>query len=85
MLDPHRELQEAWQAIIAAGGPEKVPQAMAKFNELPFEYDAADQAAQSLRISDDNSASEVAATLRQWSETMRANYREAARLAREGR
>ncbi len=85
MLDPHSELQEAWRAVIAAGGPEKVPLAMAKFNELPFEYSQADRAGRALRIGDDNSASDVAATLRQWSENMRSSYREAARLAKEGR
>ncbi|MBE6356285.1 MAG: extracellular solute-binding protein [Lentisphaerae bacterium] len=85
MLDPHDEMREAWQAILAAGGPEKVPQAMAKFNELPFEYSEAGKAAAAIRISGENSAVQVAATLRQWSETARSNYREAARLAKEGK
>lgn len=85
MLDPHVELQRAWQAIIAAGGPEKVPQAMAKFNALPFEYNGASAAAKALKISKENSASQVAAVMRQWSENARANYREAERLAREGK
>lgn len=85
MLDPHSEMREAWQTILAAGGPEKVPQAMAKFNELPFEYSQADQAAAAIKISKDNSAVQVAATLRNWSEQARQNYREAARLAKEGK
>lgn len=85
MLDPHVELQQAWQAIIAAGGPEKVPQAMAKFNALPFEYKDAAKAAASLKIGKDNSVVQVAAVMRQWSENARANYKEAERLAKEGK
>ncbi|MBO5668211.1 MAG: extracellular solute-binding protein [Lentisphaeria bacterium] len=85
MLDPHVEMQRAWQAVIAAGGPEKVPQAMAEFNKLPFAYAAAGQAAKSLKISKENPAPAVAATLRQWSEEARSNYRRAEKLAREGK
>ncbi|MBE6358438.1 MAG: ABC transporter substrate-binding protein [Lentisphaerae bacterium] len=85
MLDPHVELQAAWQAIIAAGGPDKVPQAMAVFNALPFEYQDAAEAAKSLQISKEHSASDVAAVLRHWSENARQNYRDAERLAKEGK
>ena len=85
MLDPHEEMQSAWRAIIAAGGPEKVPEAMAKFNELPFEYADAAAAAKSLAIGKEHSASDVAAVLRSWSQRARENYREAERLAKEGR
>jgi hypothetical protein len=85
MLDPHEEMCRAWQAVIAAGGPEKVPMAMAAFNRLPFEYSEAGQAASAVRITKENSASQVAATLRRWSEEARANYREAERLAKEGK
>lgn len=85
MLDPRREMCRAWRAIIRAGGPEKVPMATAKFDELPFGYSGADAAGASLRISAENTPAEVAATLRRWSETARANYLAAEKLAEEGR
>ena len=85
MLDAHMELQQAWQAIIAAGGPEKVPQAMAVFNRLPFEYKDAADAALSLRSGKGRSAADVAAVMRKWNDQARANYVEAARLAEEGK
>lgn len=85
MLEVHEELQRAWQAIIAAGGPEKVPQAWACFNKLPFEYTEAAQMAKKLRISKENSAADVAGTLRQWSVFAKENYIKAAELAREGK
>ena len=85
MLDPHTEMQSAWRAIITAGGPEKVPQAMARFNALPFEYSEAQKAAALLQISKENSAYDVAAVMRKWSEEARQNYREAERLAVEGK
>lgn len=85
MLDPHSEMQRAWEAIITAGGAEKVPQAMAKFNALPFEYNDASDAAKAVKISKDNPAPAVAAKMREWSECARANYREAEKLAKEGK
>lgn len=82
MLDPHEELQAAWRAIIDAGGAEKVPQAMAEFNKLPFEYHQAQDAARKLSR---GSAVETAVMLREWSENARKNYRAAEKLAKEGR
>ena len=84
-LDPHPELQQAWQAIIAAGGPDKVPQAMAAFNALPFDYAGAAEAAEALRVTPENPPAAVAAALRGWSEFARRQYLEAARLAQEGK
>ena len=84
-LEPQPELQEAWRAIIAAGGPEKVPLAMEAFNRLPFPYREIDRANQAIRKSNERSAVDIAATCREWSETARANYLEAAELAREGK
>ena len=85
MLDPHEEMSSAWRAVIAAGGPEKVPEAMKKFNELPFSYEEAGKMAKALQIGKENSASEVAALMREWSRRASENYREAERLAMEGR
>ena len=85
MLDTHLELQQAWRAIIAAGGPEAVPEAMKYFNALPFEYPAASEAAASLRKGNGRTAADVAAVLRQWNEFSRNNYIKAAKLAKEGK
>ncbi len=85
MLDPHEEMRSAWRAVIAAGGPEKVPEAMKKFNELPFSYEEAGKMAKALQIGKENSASDVAALMREWSRRASENYREAERLAKEGR
>ena len=80
-LDPQPELQRAWKAIIDAGGPEKVPQAMAAFNRLPFPYSEIAEENAKLR----EGAVEVAALCRKWSDSARENYLEAERLAKEGK
>ena len=85
ILDPSEELQQAWRAIIAAGGPEKVPEAMAAFNALPFTYAEAGKINGKLRIYPGNSASDIAAMLRGWSDFARENYLKAAALAAQGR
>ena len=85
MLDTHLELQRAWSAIIAAGGPEAVPEAMKYFNALPFEYKDAAAAAGSLRKTATWSAADVAGVLRKWNEFSRANYIKAEQLAKEGK
>jgi len=84
-LDPQLELQAAWRAILAAGGPEKVPEAMKRFNALPFSYAEAADAAKLLQGQKSGGAAEIAATVRSWSDFARRNYREAERLAKEGR
>jgi ABC-type Fe3+ transport system substrate-binding protein len=81
-IDPHDELGEAWRAICAAGGPEKVPQAMAEFGWLPFDYSGAAEAAARLKS---GKADELARLTRKWSDDARAHYKNAARLAREGK
>ena len=82
MLDCQNELKRAWKAIVDAGGPEAVPEAMEYFNRLPFEYAGADAAAQSLRRSETRTAVDIARTTREWRDTMRANYRKAEKLAK---
>lgn len=84
-IDPRDELVEAWRAICAAGGPDKVPLAMAEFEKLPFDYSGAAQAAKLLKTGDGRTAADVAAVTRKWSDDARMHYRNAARLAREGR
>ena len=85
MLDPREELQRAWSAILAAGGAEKVPEAMKYFNMIQVEYSAAAAAAKSLRITDKNPADKVAGVMRKWCDAARANYLKAEKLAKEGR
>ena len=84
VLEPHQELKSAYAAILAAGGADKVPQAMKKFNALPFEYKDASKARALLRVTPERSAAMVSATLREWSDQARANYKEAERLAKLG-
>ena len=85
-LDTLPELQEAWQAIIRAGGPQAVPEAMKVFNELPFDY--ADIAKAKDDLNPDkpgNSVRSVLRTQRRWSEFCRDKYLKAAQLARAGK
>ena len=84
MLEPQPELQRAWRAILDAGGPEKVPQAMAAFNRLPFSYQEAAEAARKIQPGAEWTAVDVAALCRAWSDEARRNYLEAEALARAG-
>ncbi len=85
MIDCHAELTSAWRAILEAGGPEKVPQAFAAFNALPYTYAEAPQMAAAITLSPDHDAADVARTLRRWSDFARAQYRLAEKLAKEGK
>mgnify|MGYP000700244202 CR=1 FL=1 len=89
ILDPRDELTEAWRAIIAAGGPERVPEAYAAFAALPFGYGEARARGKELFALKDGrtNAEQVAALalLRSWTEQAQAQYRLAATLARAGR
>ncbi|NMA20602.1 MAG: hypothetical protein GX927_08480, partial [Lentisphaerae bacterium] len=76
VIDCKRELRQAWRAICAAGGPEKVPAAMEAFNQLPFAHHQAGDIANALR-----NAEGQANTTREWGLFFRAQFREAARLA----
>ena len=58
---------------------------MKHFDALPFDYAEAARAAAMLRGAGGESAAEIAATVRSWSDFARRSYREAERLAKEGR
>ncbi len=79
VIDCHAELREAWEAILAAGGPERVPEAAACLRRLPFDYRQA-QNEVARRLNTNRDAVELA---REWAAFFRREYREAARLARE--
>lgn len=82
-LDPLPELRSAWAGILAAGGPENMPEAMATFNQLPFEYHDLPQILNEL--SSDKLGGNVLTMLRQqrhWSETCRAQYREIEKITK---
>jgi ABC-type Fe3+ transport system substrate-binding protein len=81
LLDPRDELITAWKAIIAAGGPERVPQAWAAFCWLPVPYEQAADVAKQLK----RPPGESLPMLRAWTVGAQEHYREAARLAAEGR
>lgn len=82
-LDPMDELQAAWRAIVANGGPERNPAAMAALAAMPFSYERASEAARKLYPSESVSLADTVATRRAWTEFAVKQYREARRLARE--
>jgi len=79
-LDVRDELQHAWKAIIAAGGPDRVPEAWAEFSWLPVAYP--DIAAQVTALSKPRTAVPL---LREWTTEAQRRYRRASELAQAGR
>ncbi|OGV69084.1 MAG: hypothetical protein A3K19_16735 [Lentisphaerae bacterium RIFOXYB12_FULL_65_16] len=78
-IDCHPELREAWQAIIANGGPERLPDAMASLGKLPFAHHEAEAVAAELR----DPKKQILLT-RAWAEFFRAAYVDARDLAANG-
>lgn len=76
VIDCHEELQAAWGAIRAAGGPEACPEAMAELRRLPFSYAEAFEANKKLATNKD--AVQLA---REWAAFFAEAYAKAARLA----
>jgi ABC-type Fe3+ transport system substrate-binding protein len=84
VLDPLPELQDAWTAILAAGGPEAVPAAMAEFTALPFTYAEAGEAGRQIDPGTPGNTPEKAmAAQRDWTLFCQRHYRRAAELARQ--
>jgi ABC-type Fe3+ transport system substrate-binding protein len=77
VIDTHPELRRAWRAILDAGGPEEVPEAMAALRELPFGLSEAGDEAKHIRLPE-----ERVFRTRMWGEFFRASYLEAEKLAR---
>jgi ABC-type Fe3+ transport system substrate-binding protein len=83
IIDSRPELLAAWEAIIAAGGPGAVPEAMARFNALPVYYDAAaDSAARLDTRKEGVTPLSAIQARRKWADFFRSNYREAEALAK---
>jgi len=78
VIDPHEELQAAWRAILAAGGPEAVPEAVEVLGKMPLTYQEA------LKLNLSKPLRRVRLT-RQWAVQFARQYRLAARLAKAAR
>ena len=78
-MDSGRELHAAWGAIIAAGGPEKCPRAMAALERLPQEPEPLTWAS-GLSMGRKYDRLDL---LRDWTLHFRTQYAAAARLAKE--
>ena len=85
VLDTQQELRAAWVAILQAGGPEKVPEAMQEFNKFPVPYSDLRKAAAGLVVNEKNTLLNVVRLQRSWSEQAIQHYRRAAELARQGK
>lgn len=82
IIDSRPELLGAWEAIIAAGGPDAVPEAMAVFNSLPVDYvDAAESAVRLDTRKEGVTPLSAIQARREWADFFRAKYREAKELA----
>lgn len=77
VVDVRPELVAAWQAIIAAGGPDAVPEAMAELAWLPYAH----HEAAAMRAALSGPAEQVLPLVRSWAVEARRHYREAERLA----
>ena len=82
MFDAADELKEAWRAILAAGGPEAVPEAMKIFEEEIVPYEEAARAAASLVPSPGHPMEKVIAVRREWTRRAIRQYQRAAAAAK---
>mgnify|MGYP001277559560 CR=1 FL=1 len=79
-IDPHDEMKAAWDALIEAGFP---PQATARFHDVrAVSYE---QAGSLIKSTLKKSKVEAVKLMNELSSVFRENYREARRLAEEGR
>lgn len=80
-LDSGQELRAAWEAIVAAGGAEECPQAMAALERMPDRPEPLDWKSAQQIISEHGRLE----TMRVWTIFFRDQYRRARQLAEEGR
>ena len=84
VIDPRDELRLAWKAILDAGGPEAVPEAMQEFNALPFSYADINQANLALNpAAKGNTMMKTLELRRRWSDFFRQQYIKAEQLAKQ--
>lgn len=76
VIDCEPELRGAWKAILAAGGPEAQPEAMAAFEALPFEHSQSRQVAATLREAESRTN-----TTRDWLLFFRSHFQQARAIA----
>jgi iron(III) transport system substrate-binding protein len=82
IIDSRPELLAAWEAIVAAGGPEAVPEAMAAFDALPVMYaEAADSAARLDTRKEGTTPLSAIQARREWADFFRQTYTKAKGLA----
>lgn len=81
-LDTDEELRDAWGAMFAAGMSYPDSPAMQVLQRMPVTYDELLSDAMRARLKD---PIEVVSLTRQWGDFFRANYVEAARIARQSR
>ncbi len=84
-IDAHQELSRAWKAIIDAGGPDAVPEAMKKFNELPFQFSDASKASATISQSKGEKVLDAIRLRREWTDFARNACISAESLAKEGK
>jgi ABC-type Fe3+ transport system substrate-binding protein len=83
VMDPLPELQKAWAAIIKAGELDACPEAIEKFDKLPFKYSETDEISASLNpTASGNNPLLVLERQRKMSEFFRNHYLQAANLAK---
>ncbi len=76
-LEPHRELQAAWRAILENGGPEGNPEAMQLIGRMPLTFDQ-------IRDQDINDPIRRMTLTRKWAMFFKKNYDAARKLAEQG-
>ena len=75
LIDCEPELKAAWSAILANGGPDKCPEAMAEFDKLPFTHANAPDAAKQLWTAEGQTTAH-----REWGKFFREHFKAARRL-----
>lgn len=78
LIDCETELKRSWRAIVAAGGPDKCPEAMAEFVKMPFSHQNAGDAAKRL-----STPEEQAKAMREWTQFFRDTYTRAEKLTKK--
>ncbi len=84
VIDPLPELQAAWHAIAAAGGPGNNPEAMRELDKLPFKYENASSIAATLNPNaKGNTPLSALRAQREMADFFRIQYVKAANLAKK--